>query len=431
MPEPFRIGIAGLGTVGAGLVRIIQEHAALLEVRAGRSVEIVAVSARDRNRDRGVNLSAYRWVDDAQQLATDPELDAVVELIGGSEGVALDLVRTALANGKHVITANKALLAHHGFELALLAEEQGVSLAYEAAVAGGIPIIKAMREGFAANQIKAVYGILNGTCNYILTEMRETGRSFTEVLEDAQAQGYAEADPAFDVDGIDAGHKLCLLTSLAFGVKPDFDSLKIKGIRHIKVEDIAYATELGYRIKLLGIARQGDDGRIVQLMEPCLVPTSSPLGAVEGAYNAVYVEGDFVETPLLTGKGAGERPTASAVAADVMDLARRIKVPTFGVPAQKLQQARWAVTGETRNHYYLRLHVLDRPGVIADVSAILRDLNISISSLMQRGRDPGQPVPVVLLSHETRHADMEAACEKIGALACSVEEPCLMRIEEL
>lgn len=430
MPKPFRIGIAGLGTVGTGVVKILQTHADLLALRAGRPLEIVSVTARDKNRERGVDLSAYAWVEKPEDLISTGNIDAVVELIGGSEGVALDLVRGALEGGLHVVTANKALLAHHGFDLAVLAEAGQVSLAYEAAVAGGIPIIKAMREGLAANDIRAVYGILNGTCNYILSQMRETGRDFAAVLKEAQEQGYAEADPAFDVDGIDAGHKLCLLTSLAFGVQPDFRALKIQGIRQIHTTDIDYATELGYRVKLLGIARRIGE-QIMQVMEPCLVPTASPLGAIEDVYNAVYVEADFVETPLFAGKGAGAGPTASSVVADLIDLARGFVVPTFGVPAQALQKPQWVELGSTTSRYYLRLNVLDQPGVIADISAILRDFNISIGSLMQHGHDPGQPVPVVLISHETKQADMTAACEKIAALACSVEEPCLMRIVEL
>lgn len=430
MSKPFRLGIAGLGTVGAGVVKILQAHAGLLKMRTGCSLEIVCVSAQDRIRDRGVDLSSYRWVEDARAMARVDDIDAVVEMIGGAEGVALDLVRQSLENGKHVITANKALLAHHGLELAKLAEKHGVSLAYEAAVAGGIPIIKALREGLAANEIRAVYGILNGTCNYILTEMRQTGRDFEDVLAEAQARGYAEADPAFDVDGIDAAHKLCLLTSLAFGVRPDFEALQIQGIRHIKSVDIAFATDLGYRIKLLGITRRVE-GRIMQIMEPCLVPADGPLGTIEDVYNAVYVEGDFVETALLTGKGAGEGPTASSVVADIIDLARGMTIPTFGIPVENLEKPDGVVIGNTVSRYYLRLGVLDKPGVIADISAILRDLNISIGSLIQNERDPGQAVPVVLISHETRHADMLAACEKIAALDCSVEEPCVMRIEEL
>lgn len=430
MSEPFRIGIAGLGTVGVGVVKILQKNAELVARRAGRPIEILAVTAKNGDRDRGVDLSAYQWVSKTEDIADVKGLDAVVELIGGSEGPAAELVRKSLKNKRHVVTANKALLAHHGYELAKLADDNGVCLMYEAAVAGGIPIIKAMREGLAANDIKSIYGILNGTCNYILTTMRQSGRSFEEVLKEAQAAGYAEADPAFDIDGIDAAHKLCLLAAIAFGVKPDFDNLTIEGIRHINSTDIAYATEFGYRIKLLGVARR-ENGKILQVMEPCLVPIESPMGIIDDVYNAIYVEGDFVETPLLTGKGAGRGPTASSVVADLIDLARGHRLPTFGIPAKDLQDAVWADPGETVNSYYLRLMVVDRAGVIADVSAILRDKNISIEGLVQRGRDPGQPVPVIITTHETRHADMAGACELIEKLDCCIEKPRLMVIEQI
>ncbi|MCC6598895.1 MAG: homoserine dehydrogenase [Alphaproteobacteria bacterium] len=429
MPEPFRLGIAGLGTVGTGVVKIIQEHGALLAARAGRAIEIVAVSARNPLKERGIDLSRYEWVDDAQALAGRTDIDAVVELIGGSEGLARALVEGSLQAGKHVITANKALLAHHGYALAQCAEENSVCLSYEAAAAGGIPIIKALREGFAGNNIQAVYGILNGTCNYILTAMRESGRNFSEVLLEAQERGYAESDPSFDVDGVDAAHKLCLLTSLSFGVKPDFNSLKVKGIRRIDAMDITFAQELGYRIKLLGIARRLN-GKIMQVLEPCLVPVDSPLGVIEDVYNAVYVEGDFVSTQLLTGRGAGEGPTGSAVISDIVDLARGQRIPAFGVVTTALKDAQWKPLGETVARFYIRLSVFDRAGVIADISAILRDMNISIESLIQRGRDPGQPVPIVLTTHESPQGAVMEACDLFSRLEAVVDEPCLIRIED-
>lgn len=427
---PFRLGVAGLGTVGTGVVKMIQKHQELLARRAGRPIEITCVSALERSKDRGIDISAYDWVENPVDMAQRDDVDGVVEMIGGSEGIAKDLVVFALQSGKHVITANKALLAHHGYELAQTAEDKGVSLAYEAAVAGGIPIIKAMREGFAGNDMNAVYGILNGTCNYILTAMRETGGDFDGILKDAQDAGYAEADPGFDIDGIDAGHKLALLAAIAFGTKPDFASLQIRGIRQIDATDISFADEFGYRIKLLGIARR-ESGKMMQVLEPCLVPLSSPLGLIEDVYNAVYVACDAVETPMLTGKGAGEGPTASAVMSDIVDLARDLRVPTFGVPAEDLLDPDWIDIGETSSRYYLRLVVLDQPGVIADISAILRDQNISIEGLIQRGRDPGQPVPVVLTTHQTRHADIARACELFADLDAVTQAPCLMRIEEL
>ena len=430
MDTALRIGIAGLGTVGVGVIKILEENAELITMRAGRPIEVVAVSARSKNKDRGVDLSSYDWVDNTCALADHENLDAVVELVGGSDGVALELVKGALSNKRHVVTANKALVAHHGYELAEIAEDNKVSLAYEAAVAGGIPIIKAMREGLAANNFTGVYGILNGTCNYILTQMRETGRDFADVLKDAQDLGYAEADPTFDVGGIDAAHKLCILTSLAFGVKPDFDALEIQGIEHLNATDISFATDFGYRIKLLGVARN-IEGKIMQVVEPCLVPINSSLGKVEDVYNAVYVDGDYVQDPLLTGRGAGEGPTASSVVADLIDIARGFNVPTFGIPAKKLKQAQWVNMDATENRYYLRLNVIDEPGVIADISAILRDHNISIEGMIQNGRDPGQPVPIVITTHETLHKDILEAVQKIENLECCNEKPCLMAIEEL
>ncbi len=434
MNKPFKIGIAGLGTVGVGVVKILTQNADVITQRAGRPIEISAVSARDKSANRGVDLSGFDWVDDARDLAYRDDLDAVIELIGGDSGVAAELVNSALDNSRHVVTANKALIAHHGYEMAKKAEDNGVSLAYEAAVAGGIPIIKAMREGFAANNTRAVYGILNGTCNYILTIMRETGGDFAEVLKDAQELGYAESDPAFDIEGVDAAHKLCILTSIAFGVKPDFASLedggKIKGITKINANDIAYATEFGYRIKLLGIARD-INGSIMQMVEPCLVPIGSPMGIIEDVYNAVYIDADFVETSLLTGKGAGQGPTASSVVADIIDLAHNINIPTFGIKASELKDAKFVDIGQILSRYYLRFSVIDKAGVISDVSLILKEQGISIESLVQRGHDIGQSVPVVIISHEAKHADMLKAASLIEELGACTEKPCLMRIEEL
>ncbi len=436
MVKPFKVAVAGLGTVGVGVVKILTQNADIIAKRAGRSIEIVAVSARNKNADRGIDLSGFAWVDDVRDLASYGDVDAVIELIGGDSGVAQELVYAALDNARHVVTANKALVAHHGYELAKKAEDNGVSLAYEAAVAGGIPIIKAMREGFAANNIKAVYGILNGTCNYILTVMRESGRDFDEVLKDAQELGYAEADPAFDIEGVDAAHKLCILTSIAFGVKPDFAALqsdgKIQGITKINANDIAYATEFGYRIKLLGIARN-IDGKIMQMVEPCLVPANSSIGGVEDAYNAVYIDGDFVENAIMTGKGAGQGPTASAVVADIIDLARGINISTFGISADNLKNASWVDIGQSSSRYYLRFSVVDKAGVIAEISSILKDKNISIESLSQHGAqsETEKEVPIILITHETRHANMVEAVSLIEKLDICTESPCLMRIEEL
>ena len=434
MSKPFKVGIAGLGTVGVGVIKILTQNADIIAARAGRPIEIMAVSARSKDADRGVDISGFAWVGDARELASYGDIDAVVELIGGEDGVAADLVNAALDNSRHVITANKALIAHHGYEMAKKAEDNGVSLAYEAAVAGGIPIIKAMREGLAANKINAVYGILNGTCNYILTIMRETGRDFDDVLKDAQELGYAEADPAFDIEGVDAAHKLCILTSIAFGVKPDFAALqsdgKIQGITNINATDINCSTEFGYRIKLLGISRN-IDGKIMQVVEPCLVPKLSPMGTIEDVYNAIYVDGDFVDTALFTGRGAGEGPTASSVVADIIDIARGVNIPTFGIGVDMLKDAQWADLGRISSRYYLRFNVVDEAGVIADVSSILKDLEISIESMVQHGHDTGQSVAIVIITHETCHGDMLKALSRIKALESCTENPCLMRIEEI
>ncbi|WP_455429109.1 homoserine dehydrogenase [Fodinicurvata halophila] len=326
MTASLKLGIAGLGTVGSGVVRLIEENGTVLAERTGRPLVVSAVSARDRRKDRGLSLEGVRWYDDPLAMAAEEDLDIIVELVGGSDGIALDIVRTALEQGKSVVTANKAMMAHHGTELARLAESNQAALAYEAAVAGGIPAIKVLREGLAANQFVRIHGILNGTCNYILSTMRDTGREFGEVLAEAQKLGYAEADPSFDVDGIDAAHKLALLTALAFGTEVDFDSIQMEGIRSISSMDIAYAEELGYRIKLLGMARR-KNGQIEQRVHPCMVPLDNPLSQVDGVFNAVLAEGDFSGPIMIEGAGAGEGPTASAVVADLIDIARGLKLP--------------------------------------------------------------------------------------------------------
>ncbi len=428
MPEPLKIAVAGLGTVGAATARLLAEQASLLELRAGRPIRVVAVAARDRARDRGIDLAGIEWVEDAARLATAPGIDVVVELIGGSEGVARDLVAGALAAGRPVVTANKALLAHHGTELARLAEANGAALHFEAAVAGGIPIVKALREGLAANRIERVYGILNGTCNYILTTMRATGRDFTSVLREAQKLGYAEADPSFDVDGIDTAHKLAILTSLAFGCEVDFAAVHTEGIRRVTADDIRFAEELGYRVKLLGIARRTEHG-IEQRVHPCLVPESAPIAHVPGAFNAVVADGDHVGPTIYEGRGAGGGPTASAVVADLVDIARGQRVPTFAIAADRLETARPSPIRNHRGAYYICLTVRDVPGVMADVTATFRDEQISLDSMLQRGRAPGEPVPVVLETHECEEAAMARALRKIAGFDTMLKPPRMIRIE--
>jgi homoserine dehydrogenase len=430
MTQPLRIAVAGLGNVGAGTIKLLHQHAEDLARRCERPIEIRAVSARDRRRDRGIDLSRYAWHDDPVALARLPEIEVVVELIGGAEGPARDLLEAALAAGKHVVTANKALLAHHGTALARQAEAKGVSLGYEAAVAGGIPIIKTLREGLAANRIERVYGILNGTCNYILTVMRQSGREFADVLADAQSLGYAEADPSFDVDGIDAAHKLAILAGVAFGCEINFAGVQVDGIRNVSAVDIAFAEELGYRIKLLGIARPTEFG-IEQRVHACMVPLGTPIAHVEGVYNAVVTEGDFVGQNICEGRGAGAGPTASAVVSDLIDIARGRSQPTFSVPASELKRLPASPLARHRGAYYIRLMVVDKPGVIADVAAALRDEEVSMEAMIQRARSPGEPVPVVLTTHETEEAAMRRALERITRLASVTEPPHMIRIESL
>jgi homoserine dehydrogenase len=429
MKPSLKIGVAGLGTVGAGTLRLLQDQAELLAERSGRRLVVTAVSARDRRRDRGIELSAVRWYEDAAALAADPEIDVVVELIGGADGIARRVVETALAHGKHVVTANKALMAHDGTRLAALAEERRLALSFEASVAGGIPIIKTLREGLAGNRLRRVYGILNGTSNYILTTMRESGREFAEVLADAQRLGYAEADPSFDIDGVDAAHKLAILASVGFGRPVDLADVYSEGIRHISRLDIDFAEELGYRIKLLGIARLTEDG-LEQRVHPCMVPRATPIAAVDGVYNAVVAEGDFVGRVVLEGRGAGAFPTASAVAADLVDIAAGRRTFPFGIRSADLQDIPAVPIECHQSAYYIRLMVVDQPGVIADVAAALRDEDVSLESMIQRGRAPGEAVPVVLTTHLTVEAAMRRALARIGDLDTVLEPPRMIRIED-
>lgn len=426
----MKIAIAGLGTVGAGVVRLLEENGALVAARCDRDVSVTAVSARDRGRDRGIDLNGLNWFDDASEMASSADADVIVELIGGSEGVAKDVAEGALRAGRHVVTANKALLAHHGLALAALADDRNRSIGYEAAVAGGIPVIKAIREGLSGNRIDSVYGILNGTCNYILTEMRNSGRDFGDVLADAQAKGYAEADPGFDVDGVDAAHKLAILSAVSFGCVPDFDAVNVEGIRHITAQDIQFADELGYRIKLLGIARQTDDG-VEQRVHPCMVRLGSPMAHVDGVLNAVAAEGDFSGPIVLEGAGAGAGPTASAVVSDIIDLARGLNIPAFNMPASGLETVTRAPMDQHTGRFYIRLMVVDRPGVFADVAGALRDEAVSMEAILQRTRSPGEPVPVVMTTHEVAEQSVKQAMSRFSALETVVEEPRMIRIEPL
>ena len=425
--EPLKVAIAGLGTVGGGTVKLLQANSEALRQRTGRGIAITAVCDRFR-RDRGFATNGYAWFDDAAAMVRDADFDVLVELIGGAEGAAKSVCEQAIERGRHVVTANKALIAHHGMALAAAAEAKGVTLGYEAAVAGGIPIIKSLREGLIGNRRTRVFGILNGTCNYILTAMRETGREFETVLAEAQALGYAEADPSFDVDGIDTAHKLAILATLAFGCTLDFKAVHIEGIRHVSPVDIAFADELGYRIKLLGIAQLADGG-VERRVHPCMVPASAPVARVDGVFNAVVAEGDFVDRVVHEGRGAGERPTASAVVADLADIACGRCTPTFGIPAAALRDLPALPMSRHRGAYYVRLMVLDQPGVLADVTSILRDNAVSMEAVLQRARAPGEAVPVVMTTHETEEAAMIRSLGQINRLASCVEPPRVIRIE--
>ena len=428
MSGPLKIAVAGLGTVGIGTLKVLETHARSLERLSGRPIVVSAISARARDKKRPVAVDGFAWYDDAAAMAAEADAEVVVELIGGSDGIAKQVCEAAIANRRHVVTANKALIAEHGTALARAAEAAGVSLSYEAAVAGGIPIVKALREGLAANGLSRVYGILNGTCNYILTAMRESGRTFDDVLEEAQRLGYAEADPAFDVDGIDAAHKLAILAALAFGCEVDFGAVHVEGIRRISPLDIRFADELGYRIKLLGIAALTEGG-LEQRVHPCMVPVQAPIARVEGVFNAVVADGDFVDTLMQEGRGAGEGPTASAVVADLLDIARGHVTPTFAVPATALKRLAAAPMDRHWGAFYVRLMVVDRPGVFADIAAAMRDHDVSMESVLQHGRNPGETVSVVMTTHETEESAMTGTIEAIGALDAVVEPPCLIRIE--
>jgi homoserine dehydrogenase len=441
MNQPLKLGIAGLGTVGTGLLQLLAQHGPRLAQSVGRNIEIVGVSARSRSKKRGASLEGIKWFDDPMRLAVDPSIDVFVELIGGEDGAAKGAVEAALAAGKHVVTANKALLAKHGTELARLAERNGVALNFEAAVAGGIPVIKALREALAGNQIRRVYGILNGTCNYILTQMQEGHRAFADVLAEAQAKGYAEADPTFDIGGFDTAHKLTLLTSLAFGTRVALDQVHVEGIEAISQADIEAADDLGYRIKLLGVALMTESG-IEQRVHPAMVPKHSAIAEVSGVTNCVAIDGDYCGNLLLAGAGAGAKATASAVASDILDIARGDNPPPFGVPAAKLKAYKRAKLGQHQGAYYVRLSVFDRPGAMAGIAGRMGERGVSLESIVQRRPPgaqigiaarlkPGAPTPVILITHETTEEAMRGALSSIDKDGNVSERPQMIRIEPL
>ena len=440
MQSSLRLGVAGLGTVGASLVRLLAKHGDDLAVRCGRRISLRAVSARDRTRDRGIDLTNVNWIQDPVTLAAHPDIDVFVELIGGASGAAERSVRAAIDNGKHVVTANKALLARHGVELARLAEKKGVSLNFEAAVAGGIPIIKTLREALAGNDVKRVCGILNGTCNYILTRMERERIAFEDCLKDAQRLGYAEADPTFDVGGFDTAHKLALLTSLAFGSEIDVDQILIEGITSIGLPDIEAADELGYRIKLLAIAEKSAGG-IEQRVHPTLVPKTSAIGRIDGVLNAVAVDGDFVGQLMLVGPGAGGDATASSVIGDIADIARGTALNTMGRPAEQMVPYRKSNEDSHAGGYYVRLAVHDRPGAFAAIAARMAERGISLESIVQRaGRpmaespntsEPAQARQVIMVTYQTTEAAIRQALARIEEDGHISGPPQFIRIEKM
>jgi homoserine dehydrogenase len=432
MSEPLNIALAGLGTVGAGVIRLLEANADLIGRRAGRPIRIAAISARDRSKDRGVDLSRYAWEDDMTGMAARGDVDVVVELVGGADGPALTLARNTIGAGKGLVTANKAMIAHHGLELAGLAADARVPLKFEAAVAGGIPVIKGLREGAAANAIERVYGILNGTCNFILSTMEDTGRDFADVLAEAQAKGFAEADPSFDIEGTDAAHKLAILAAISFGARIDFASVETMGISRILAADIAQADALGYVIRLIGMAETEMDGgtcRMFQRVRPHLVPFDHPLAHVDGATNAVVAEGNFSGRLLFQGAGAGEGPTASAVVADLIDIARGEIGAPFSVPVAELEALPPAASGHRLSRSYLRFVVADRPGVLAEITAAMRDAGVSIESLIQKGRaEGGGEVLVAMVTHEGPESAVTEALRLLDGSASLTAPPLVMQL---
>lgn len=428
MARTINIAIAGLGTVGAETYRIITEESDFLKARSSANFNVVAVSAKSRDKKRDVDLTGTEWITDCRDIADINNIDVVIELVGGSEGVAKELVEKSITNGKSVITANKALVATHGNNIGKLVAKHDVMFGYEAAVAGGIPIIKTIREGLASNRIDKIYGILNGTCNYILSVMRETGQEFEDILADAQRLGYAEADPSFDVDGVDAAHKLAILSAIAFQTPINFSGVYVEGIRLISPIDIDFATELGYRIKLLGIGELLDNG-LQQRVRPCLVPVNIPIAQVEDVFNAVAAEAEGLGTSLSYGRGAGAGPTSSAVLSDLLDFANNRRTSFLGAADSELVARPVQELQKLSGSYYLRLQVYDRPGVLADLTAVFRDKGVSVEALLQRGRNPDGTVPVVLTTHETSEAAIQKSVAEFEKLENVVEKPCILPIE--
>lgn len=435
MANALKIGVAGLGTVGASLVGILQTRANALAVACGRPIAVTAVSARDASKDRGILMDGITWYADPVEMARDADIDVFVELVGGSEGAAEDSVRAALGRGLHVVTANKALLSRHGVELAKLAEEKGRLLNYEAAVAGGIPVIKTLRESLTGNDFSRIYGIMNGTCNYILTRMEREGLSFADCLKEAQRLGYAEADPSFDIEGNDTAHKLSILTTLAFGCEISADKIYLEGITNISIEDIHAAADLGYRIKLLGVAQKTESG-IEQRVHPTMVPLDSVIAQVDGVTNAVALESDILGELLMVGPGAGGNATASAVLGDITDIAKSRpgaqEVPVLGRPAHLLEPYRQAEMQSHEGGYFIRLTVQDRTGVFASIATKMAENAISLESIVQHSKQPvtpDRPQTIILVTHATMESAVRKAVGAIKGEGYLIGEPQVIRIE--
>jgi len=435
MANALKIGVAGLGTVGASLVRILQTRANALAVACGRPIAVTAVSARDASKDRGILMDGIAWYADPVEMAKDADIDVFVELVGGAEGAAEQSVRAALVRGLHVVTANKALLSRHGVELAKLAEEKGRLLNYEAAVAGGIPVIKTLRESLTGNSFSRIYGIMNGTCNYILTRMEREGLSFADCLKEAQRLGYAEADPSFDIEGNDTAHKLSILTTLAFGCEISADKIYLEGITNISIEDIHAAADLGYRIKLLGVAQKTESG-IEQRVHPTMVPLDSVIAQVDGVTNAVALESDILGELLMVGPGAGGNATASAVLGDITDIAKSRpgaqEVPVLGRPAHLLEPYRQAEMQSHEGGYFIRLTVQDRTGVFASIATKMAENAISLESIVQHSKQPAapdRPQTIILVTHATMESAVRKAVGAIKGEGYLIGEPQVIRIE--
>jgi homoserine dehydrogenase len=439
MVAPLKVGLAGLGTVGASVVRLIERQREALEARCGRPIEVVAVTARSRGKRRDIDISGFRWAADAVALAGDREIDVFVEVIGGESDPAKRAVEAALSAGKSVVTANKALLARHGVALAALAEQHHVALNFEAAVAGGIPIVKTLREGLVGNSLKRIYGILNGTCNYILTRMERENLTFAHALEEAQRLGYAEANPSFDIEGHDTAQKLAILASLAFGTRVDPGAVYVEGIASITPEDLRAADDLGYRVKLLGVAVKTENG-IEQRVHPTMVPKGSAIAQVMGVTNAVTVDADAVREITLVGPGAGGEATASAVVSDIADVARGVRTAPFGCPSARLASVEKAPMQRHEGGYYIRMLAVDKPGTAARIATCFAEESISLESIMQRhfgprplgGEDPSaaRPVPVILITYATTEDAVRRALAKVEAERVIEGKPQLIRIEK-